>query len=290
MKTDIRLKKLRTGIRNKSAERDDAVAAVVALMLILAVVVTCFAVYTSAYIPSLKQQSEISHAEDVQYIFSQFSAEIDSIYASGEEREYANPITLGAGNILLSPSKSSGTIEIGKEYSDVQKIQITKTISGIESVIRTVDINPVSVSYTPSFTVWEPQGISYRTGILWLTKNERETPAALKVFSTEEGKQAEKDKVKSWLSRLPEHVRDDTNLILITVNSNPEKSAITGTGIADLHILTKKPVSFIDAVTLNTGDTFSFKDMDGNSVREVTADADGISVSVSLMMVEVSVE
>ena len=46
-------------------EKDDAVSPVIALMLILAILATCMAVYTTTYVPGLKQQDEITHTGEV---------------------------------------------------------------------------------------------------------------------------------------------------------------------------------------------------------------------------------
>ncbi|MFA5453396.1 MAG: hypothetical protein WC248_07465, partial [Candidatus Methanomethylophilaceae archaeon] len=59
---------------------DEAVSTVIALMLILAIISTCIAVYTTTYVPGLKQQSEIVHSEDVKYAFERFASDIDNIY------------------------------------------------------------------------------------------------------------------------------------------------------------------------------------------------------------------
>ena len=56
--------------------KDDGVAPVIAVMLILAVAVTFLAVFNGIYIPSLKQSAEIDHIQNVEAAFLKFSSDI----------------------------------------------------------------------------------------------------------------------------------------------------------------------------------------------------------------------
>lgn len=264
--------------------KDDAVAAVVALMLVLAVIVTCLAVYTTSYIPSLKQQAEISHTDEVLYTFKGFSAEMDSIYATGELREYSNPLVLGAGDILLSPSKSSGTIEITGNPIGSLKVG---TGSGYT-------INSIDVSYTPSFTVWEPQGVHYENGVLWITKEDKKTPASLTDYTIESGLNQEEKIVKNRLGKIektmPETMDENMELTIITAEKKTNQSEITGSGIADLHVETKMENTDI---LLNNGDKLILTSGDGKTLKETTVSTESVNpltLTLHRIIIEVSVQ
>ncbi|MBR5450047.1 MAG: hypothetical protein IKV78_01910, partial [Methanocorpusculum sp.] len=129
-------------------EKDDAVSPVIALMLILAILATCMAVYTTTYVPGLKQQDEITHSGEVKLAFERFASDIDNVIAQGKPAVYTEVLELGGGDVPLSPTKSSGTVEI-----NTSKIGTYKINSGSEQ-----DLNGIEISYLPSFTAWEKQG------------------------------------------------------------------------------------------------------------------------------------
>ena len=94
------------------SKKDDAVSPVIALMLILAILATCMAVYTTTYVPGLKQQDEITHSGEVKLAFMRLAADIDTIIEQEKPAVYTEVLELGGGDVPLSPTKSSGTIEI----------------------------------------------------------------------------------------------------------------------------------------------------------------------------------
>ena len=57
--------------------RDDAIAPVIAAMLILAALVTFFSIWNAVYVPSMKESSEVGHLENVESAFQHFSSDID---------------------------------------------------------------------------------------------------------------------------------------------------------------------------------------------------------------------
>ncbi len=89
---------------------DDGVSVVVSAVLILAVLVTAVAVCSATYVPEMKQNAEILHAAEIEEAFLRFSSDVDSLYSLGKSAEYSETFSLGGGDILLSPSKSSGTL------------------------------------------------------------------------------------------------------------------------------------------------------------------------------------
>ena len=170
-------------------EKDDAVSPVIALMLILAILATCMAVYTTTYVPGLKQQDEITHTGEVKLAFMRFASDIDNVIAQGKPAVYTEVLELGGGDVPLSPTKSSGTIEIN-----------TTVIGNYTVDSETKDLNGIAVSYTPSFTAWEKQGYLYKNGVVWIVKDEKKTPSALKLYNIEDGLEQENDTVVKWFS------------------------------------------------------------------------------------------
>lgn len=217
-------------------EKDDAVSPVIALMLILAILATCLAVYTTTYVPGLKQQDEITHSGDVKLTFERFASDIDNLVAQGKPAVYTEVLELGGGDVPLSPTKSSGTIEIE------ETIIGTYTIGGV-----TKNLTGITVSYLPSFTAWEKQGYVYRNGTVWIVKDEKKTPAQLTLYTVEDGKESETKILKEvWYPSSKE--------IIPNFSVVDKKSEITGTSAVKLRLNATlgdeiTPIS----VTLNDG-------------------------------------
>ena len=171
-------------------EKDDAVSPVIALMLILAILATCMAVYTTTYVPGLKQQDEITHSGEVKLAFERFASDIDNLIALGKPAVYTEVLELGGGDVPLSPTKSSGTIEI-------EEIKIGTYQIGTETPL---DLDGVQITYTPSFTAWEKQGYLYKNGVVWITKDEKRTPSALKWYTVDDGLKQENKTIETWYS------------------------------------------------------------------------------------------
>lgn len=198
-------------------EKDDAVSPVIALMLILAILATCMAVYTTTYVPGLKQQDEITHTGEVKLAFMRFASDIDNVIAQGKPAVYTEVLELGGGDVPLSPTKSSGTIEIKPS-----KIGTYQTGS------ETKDLNGIAVTYTPSFTAWEKQGYLYKNGVVWITKDEKKTPAQLTLYTVSDGEYREKDVLQTWYP--------ESAVIIPNFHVVEKKSAITGTSTAKLRL------------------------------------------------------
>ena len=200
-------------------EKDDAVSPVIALMLILAILATCLAVYTTTYVPGLKQQDEITHSGEVKLAFERFASDIDNLIALGKPAVYTEVLELGGGDVPLSPTKSSGTIEI-----NTSKIG-TYTIGG-----ETKDLNGIAVTYTPSFTAWEKQGYVYQNGVVWITKEEKVTPAELKLYTIQNGTDRQNETLQKW------YPAPSGTVIIPQFTVDENKTEITGTSTAKLRL------------------------------------------------------
>ena len=221
-------------------EKDDAVSPVIALMLILAILATCLAVYTTTYVPGLKQQDEITHSGEVKLAFERFASDIDNLIALGKPAVYTEVLELGGGDVPLSPTKSSGTVEI-----NTSKIGTYQINSGSEQ-----DLNGIEISYLPSFTAWEKQGYIYKNGVVWITKDEKRTPAQLTLYTVSDGKDRENEILAKWY---PESPSGSETVIIPNFSVVEKKSEITGTSTVKLRLNATlgEPIT---SVTL-TGDT-----------------------------------
>ena len=201
-------------------EKDDAVSPVIALMLILAILATCMAVYTTTYVPGLKQQDEITHTGEVKLAFMRFASDIDNVIAQGKPAVYTEVLELGGGDVPLSPTKSSGTIEI-----NTSKIGTYQIGSGTEQ-----DLNGIAVTYTPSFTAWEKQGYVYQNGVVWITKEEKVTPAELKLYTIQNGTDRQNETLQKW------YPAPSGTVIIPQFTVDENKTEITGTSTAKLRL------------------------------------------------------
>ena len=203
-------------------EKDDAVSPVIALMLILAILATCMAVYTTTYVPGLKQQDEITHSGEVKLAFERFASDIDNLIALGKPAVYTEVLELGGGDVPLSPTKSSGTIEINTTVIG------NYTVSGGGTEIP---LNGIGISYLPSFTAWEKQGYLYQNGVVWITKDEKKTPAQLTLYTVSDGKDREKEILAKWYPASP-----TDGIIIPNFSVIDKKSEITGTSTVKLRL------------------------------------------------------
>jgi hypothetical protein len=154
---------------------NDALAPVIAVMLILAIGVTVFAVYTSTYLPGLKQQDEVDHLQQVETGFTKFSSDIDNTIASGKPNiTYSEQIPLGGGDIIVNSLKSSGTIRIQNEYPGTITINGVVASGPIDPI--EIDLSLVNYSYIPDGNFWVDQGYVWDRGYVNVTKGTRKTP------------------------------------------------------------------------------------------------------------------
>ena len=220
-------------------EKDDAVSPVIALMLILAILATCLAVYTTTYVPGLKQQDEITHSGEVKLAFERFASDIDNLIALGKPAVYTEVLELGGGDVPLSPTKSSGTVEINTTVIGNYTVGSgKKNLTGIE------------ISYLPSFTAWEKQGYLYKNGVVWITKDEKKTPAMLTLYTFEDGEDRENEILAKWYPASP-----TDGIIIPNFSVIDKKSEITGSSAVKLRLNATLGDKMDDVkVTLN-GDT-----------------------------------
>lgn len=145
--------------------KDDAVAPVVAAMLVLAVIVTFFSIWKAMYLPSLKQQSEMTQLREVEGAVTRFSSDLYLTTALKQELSFVEPLPLGGGGVLFSPLTSAGTIRVNGEPKLLYMITITE--SGVDHGEYGRLVN---FSYQLVNDFWIDQGYIWHYGYVNVTK------------------------------------------------------------------------------------------------------------------------
>jgi len=208
-------------------KKDDGVSNVVAMMLLLSVLVIYIAVLSSSYIPDLKENAEAMHSEDVKEAFLRFGSDVDELFTTAQGGVYTQVFSLGGGDILLSPSKSGGTVEI-------QTVDIG-TVAGYL-------VTSVNVTYTPLLPYWEKQGYLYENGVVWVTKDDRKIPVLSGLNTVDAGNTREKETKEDWLSAMQPKLTGKSgdeeyyvqNIVILSADEN--KNYLSGTSLATLRI------------------------------------------------------
>lgn len=146
--------------------RDDAVAPVVAAMLILAVVVTIFSAWNAIYLPSLKQQSEIIQDHEVQQAFTRFSSDLSNAASLKRDLTFSQTLPLGGGGMIFSPLTSSGTLKVEEEPVPLYRVLITE--GSVQTPVA--EGRMVRFSYRTVGDFWQDQGYTWHYGFVNVTK------------------------------------------------------------------------------------------------------------------------
>jgi hypothetical protein len=146
--------------------KDDAIAPVVAVMMILVVVVTLFGIWNAIYLPGFKQQAEVEHLKDVEVSFHKIDENIRSMIVLRRTGAMTETIPLGGGDLIIHQARSGGNLTIGPE-------ELVITVS-----IDTYHINSyiIPITYSPVSNFWQDQGYEWRYGIVNVTKGTVSTP------------------------------------------------------------------------------------------------------------------
>ena len=220
--------------------RDDGVSSVVALMLLLAVIATFISLYATSYVPGLKEQSEIDQVKSVKEAFMESSNDIRHIASGKISASYGHLVPLGAGDILMSPEKSSGTLTV-TDLGAFAEIRTTPTGA------PNATCNMTSIAFEPSYTFWEEQGYTWQYGYINVTKKGKEVPVT--GFTMEDvlsGDEGEFSRLAKEFITFDKEERDaDGNLTSLRINVvtiTPGSSTfISGNNPATLRICAKDP-------------------------------------------------
>ena len=210
-------------------KKDDGVSNVVAMMLLLSILVICIAALSSTYIPDLKQNAEAMHSAEVKEALLRFSADVDELFTTAQGGVYTEVFSLGGGDVLLSPSKSGGTVKIE-----------TVNVGNVDGYSDT--ITSVNVTYTPLLPYWENQGYFYENGVVWATKNSERVPVLSGLNSVDEGTEREVKTKTDWISAMQPKLTGESggtnyyiqNIVILSADEN--KNYLSGTSQATLKI------------------------------------------------------
>ena len=226
--------------------KDDAVAPVVAAMLVLAVLVTFFSVWNAVYLPSLKQQSEMTQLREVEEAFSRFSSDIQTVTSLKQDMILSQPLPLGGGGVMFSTLTSAGTIRVNNEPKQLYTIGITDDGIDHEAGGRLVNF-----SYQPVNDFWIDQGYVWHYGYLNVTRGSSPQGADGAALSTPLSYPSMEEVQNSTvISRFARSLIDikarpwynsSTNcshitLSSVTFQSEPHASYMSGNGIGTLAL------------------------------------------------------
>jgi len=228
-------------------EKDEAVSTVIAMMLILGIIATLLAIYSATYLPGLKQQSEIEHSREVANAFVRFDSDIYYVISHKKPARFSEPFSLGGGDILLSPVRSSGLVTIE------ERPLVNVTVTNTTDETMTGNVSLANVSYVPSFTSWEPQGYLWEYGFVAVKKDNVTVPQSSRYNTMDE---ALEDRGAGFLRSLIKLVEVDPpdgnpEVIITVVNlttSKEGRSFITGSGIATLGVNATASESYLKNV------------------------------------------
>ena len=152
--------------------RDDALAPVIAVMLILAAIVTFLSIWNAIYVPSMKESAEVGHLQNVESAFQHFSSDID--YAASSHQNnliFSEPVQLGGGDFMFNLLKSSGTLNVQNEDIPIYNLTFYNTTpDSSQLVIGELNGTLVNFSYEPTSNFWQDQGYQWQYGYINVTK------------------------------------------------------------------------------------------------------------------------
>ncbi|GEM_PF-6977725 len=146
---------------------EDAIAPLVAMLLILAAVVTLLSVYNSSYMPQLKEKAEITHLEEVSSSFKNYVTYIENSAREKKEGTISIPVKLGGGDVFLSPGKSGGALYVG-DCTTVISVQ-NENNTMMNGTVCSLDFGTVG-------NFWHERGYSWNYGIVNITEFSKSTP------------------------------------------------------------------------------------------------------------------
>ena len=157
--------------------KDDALAPVIAVMLILAAIVTFFSIYNTIYIPSMKESSEVEHLQNVESAFQHFTSDIDYAASSHQDHlTFSEPVQLGGGDITFNLLKSSGTLNVQDETNPIYTLSLTDRMG---TPVAFVNGTMVNFSYEPTSNFWQDQGYQWQHGYINVTKDGNQNTAGV---------------------------------------------------------------------------------------------------------------
>ena len=156
--------------------RTDAVAPVIAVMLILAIAVTFYSAWNALVIPSMKQTAEVEHLRNVESAFRHFSSDITYAASSHQNHlSFSEPVELGGGDVILDTVRSAGGLSVGEDSLSVYNLILYNISPDNQNEIEKarVDGTIINIAYEPVGNFWQDQGYRYQEGYINVTKYNR---------------------------------------------------------------------------------------------------------------------
>ncbi|MDH7593873.1 MAG: hypothetical protein QHG99_05905 [Methanomicrobiales archaeon] len=141
---------------------EEALSPVVAVMLILAIVITFFTLFNATVVPAMKEQSEMEHLERVKEAFGRFDTDVHISMAMEGDVTLKERIPLGGGDVLVNTIRSGGTLRV-QELAPLFRVTIDDTYNLYAGMVE--------VSYQPVSNFWQDQGYNWQYGYLNVTKH-----------------------------------------------------------------------------------------------------------------------
>ena len=203
------------------SDKEDGVSNVVSMLLMLTVLVIALSLASATYIPDLKENAEIIHSSEVRTSFLAFAADVNHQHASGYVSPASRVFSLGGGDILLSPAKSSGTVSLTTE--SLGSLSISPGTQNIE-------INTVNLTYVPHLSVWNSPGFSYEKGVCWVTEDGIRIPALGSINTEKEADAYSKKLVESWVSNETclHTVGEKSEIHIVSLKADPSANYASG--------------------------------------------------------------
>ena len=192
----------------------------------LTVLVIAVSLASATYLPDLKENAEIIHSFEVKDAFLSFSADVNHQYTSGYVSASSQVFSLGGGDIILSPSKSSGTVK-------VETVSLGTVTVGSTSC----SLHTVNVTYTPHQSIWNSPGYFYEKGVVWVTEDGVKIPALSSLNTKDEADTYSTSVTNSWIS---EPRINGNTAVLDVVSLEADTDAFYASGSQDV-VLTIMP-------------------------------------------------
>ena len=241
--------------------KDDAIAPVVAFLLILMVLVSIFSLFNAYYIPSLKQQSEVEHLQMVEESFNDLSPKIYQLLLVWQNSSILESVPLGGGDVFLSPIRSSGYL--GIEYNDSPLSTLT-----IENYPVSSNILIMNITYQPVGNYWINQIYNWTNGAVFIKKGKK-TTSLLSVDDDEiEISSEEKQFFDMLLPKISYNIygHNLTYLSLDLINmEKSDQSYINGNAFGTIIFDLYKSFESTKNLTRKTGENFQTIDLSGDS-------------------------
>lgn len=252
---------------------DDAIAPIVAVMLILVVIVTLLSVYNATYLPGLKQSAEIQHLHDVEEGILKFGSDIELAASLKQNISLSQQIPLGGGDILLNSLKSGGSLQVQREDTPY----LTINISGQQPI----DLYLVNFSYRTVSNFWVDQGYTWQYGYVNVSRNSGSGDGTPLQYATMDD--VRKDLRNSSFGGILVSYDDSENTIKAVNFIQDEDAFSSGNGIGKLKLEVLRNETFFQNnvnVTLTVHNT---------KFRECLESRNGFYENVTLLLTNITV-